>query len=56
MSPKQFYERMLEIPKKYYYDDEATHMYMDELMCELLAELGYGDGVKVFEETQKWYS
>ena len=37
-------------------DPEGQHDEMDKLMCELLRELGYGDGVDVFERQEKWYS
>jgi len=37
-------------------DKEDLHKGMDRLMCMLLSELGYTDGVEVFENTPKWYS
>ena len=37
-------------------DPEGRHDEMDKLMCKLLRELGYGDGVDVFERQEKWYS
>lgn len=39
-----------------YRDEEDIHYDMDNLMCEVLTELGYGDGVKVFRNEPKWYS
>lgn len=45
MDPHEFYER-----------EEVCHCEMDDLMCQVLTELGYGDGVKVFDETPKWYA
>lgn len=35
---------------------EMAHILADELMCKLLRELGYGEGVDIFEEMYKWYS
>ncbi len=37
-------------------DKEIAHIEADDLMCELLTELGYGEAVKIFEEMEKWYS
>ena len=37
-------------------DEEVSHREADKLMCRLLTELGYGDGVKHFEEMRKWYA
>lgn len=37
-------------------DTEMAHIHADELMCELLRELGYGEGVDIFEKMSKWYS
>lgn len=35
---------------------EEMHIDMDDLMCNLLIELGYGDGIEVFKNTNKWYA
>lgn len=37
-------------------DTEMAHILADELMCKLLRELGYGEGVDIFEKMDKWYS
>ena len=37
-------------------DTEMAHILADELMCKLLRELGYGEGVDIFEQMDKWYS
>lgn len=37
-------------------DVEVCHERMDELMCELLRDIGYKDGVDIFENTSKWYA
>ena len=39
-----------------YYDEEVAHMQMDDLMSDLLRQLGYGEGIDIFENTNKWYS
>lgn len=37
-------------------DIEYRHIAMDNFMCDVLEELGYADGVKVFHNTNLWYS
>jgi hypothetical protein len=36
-------------------ESEAQHQ-ADQLMSRILDELGYGEGVAVFEEVEKWYA
>ena len=54
MSPEEFCDRMKKILDDH--DLESAHSDADELMCEVLRQLGYGDGVKVFELADKWYA
>jgi hypothetical protein len=60
VSPKEFKRRMREIwkPERGWrgVDTETAHMRADDLMCELLESLGYGDGVTVFKSEPKWYA
>ena len=56
LTPEEFWLKMCTIITENDGYEEYTHIYMDELMCELLRELGYGKGVDVFENTPKWYS
>lgn len=56
MTPKEFKIKMQEIKDAPKSDIESIHVAMDELMCELLVKLGYKAGVKVFEETDKWWA
>lgn len=37
------------------YDVESLHVDMDNLLCEVLTNLGYGEGVKIFKAAPKWY-
>lgn len=39
-----------------YYDEEDCHFEMDVLMSDLLISLGYGEGVEIFNNTDKWYA
>lgn len=54
MEPKEFTERMKQIKEGG--DIEIRHSDADNLMCEVLADLGYEEGVKIFEEMSKWYA
>ena len=37
-------------------DPECSHVYMDDMMCDLLKQLGYGEAIEVFRHTEKWYA
>lgn len=37
-------------------DQEYSHVIMDGLMVDMLLQLGYGEGAKIFKETGKWYA
>lgn len=37
-------------------DPEQGHVDADDLMCEVLRQLGYGDGVTVYVAMTKWYA
>jgi hypothetical protein len=61
MTPEEFEKRMRECfppppDKGRGYDKEVAHGNADQLMCDLLTELGYGKGVEVFENADKWYA
>ncbi len=54
VTPKEFETSMKKIAIEH--DPETFHEYADDLMCAVLNGLGYEDGVKIFQETEKWYS
>lgn len=54
MTPQEFKERMEHIATVG--DIEEGHAEADRLMCELLRELGYKDGVVVYDAMNKWYA
>ena len=37
-------------------DCESSHIQADKLMCSLLTELGYGEGIEIFKNADKWYA
>lgn len=53
MSPAQFAAQMKQCT---YESQDVGHINMDELMCDLLESLGYGEGVEIFKNSPKWYS
>ncbi len=54
MTPKEFLFKMRKI--RTYYDTENRHIEADKLMCEILSDLGYGDGIAIFKTMIKWYT
>lgn len=56
MTPEEFADKMEAIRDDPNGDTESDHAKADDLMCELLRSLGYGDGVKIFEAMEKWYA
>jgi hypothetical protein len=54
MTPQEFAEKMKAIDEAG--DIEVSHVKADELLCEVLRELGYAEGVKIFSEMDKWYA
>jgi len=59
MNPEEFKKKMKEIQIEYEcitHDTEEVHIKMDKLMCEVLENLGYKEGIEIFNNTPKWYS
>lgn len=61
ITPAEFEDRMREISTKVTdafvdYHEEEAHIDADELMCNVLKDLGYTKGVEIFEQMPKWYS
>lgn len=54
MTREEFRNRMQTIADKR--DTEGGHVEADKLMCELLKDFGYGEGVDIFEKMDKWYA
>jgi hypothetical protein len=54
MTPDEFKARMEEV--LLVGSCEYRHEDADDLMCEVLRSLGYGDGVDIFEKMEKWYA
>ena len=56
MDKQKFKEAMENIFPDDGYDTEGAHGMADDLMCQLLEELGYEEGVKIFKNAEKWYA
>ena len=56
MTPEEFQIKMQEIKNNYGGDEEAFHGKADDLLCEVLIELGYKNGVEIFKNSDKWYA
>ncbi len=54
ITPEEFASRLKELANMG--DIETAHAEADELMEEILTQLGYGEGIKVFEAMDKWYA
>lgn len=54
MTPSEFAVELRRIEEKYDGDPEAAHARADDLLCEVLISLGYGEGVGVFGCMRKW--
>lgn len=50
------FEKAKEIIKEHGKDEEALHSELDSLLCDILEQEGYGDLVKLFYESPKWYA
>jgi hypothetical protein len=48
--------KMKEIGEKYGNDEEVCHGLADDLLCQILNDLGYNDIVEEFEKLPKWYA
>ena len=55
-TPEQFRDEMQKIREEIGGDVEVAHACMDDVLCRVLMELGYRDGVAIFDEQDKWYA
>ena len=51
----EFNEKMKYISENQWRIGEC-HIEMDIEMCRILKKLGFGKGIEIFEDTEKWYS
>lgn len=56
MTPEEFANKMRNIIVELGEDRDYLHRAMDRCMCDLLRELGYGEGIDIFDNQPKWYA
>lgn len=56
MTPESFTNAMKTIHDYFGDYSRIGHEAMDDLMCSVLSNLGFGDGIDVFYSTDKFYS
>jgi len=54
MTPEEFAKKMKDIAGLG--DPEEKHIAADDLMRQLLRQLGYGEGVDIFKDMDIWYA
>ncbi len=56
MTPEEFATQMKKISDHYYNDPEVAHSHADTLLCKVLIQLGYKEGVGTYGDITKWYA
>jgi len=56
ISPRAFANIMERLHDSLAHDTETQHYVMDQIICEVLIDLGYEEGVRIFKDTKKWYA
>ena len=51
----EYVEKMKECVKMSH-DPEMAHSLADDLLCDFLEKLGYGELTDIFNDVQKWYA
>ena len=49
-------EAILKLKEAANLGEEEGHIVADDVLCELLVSLGYGDVVDAYESIHKWYT
>ena len=55
MTPQEFSERMREIFPPEGYDPSGAHEVADRLMVDVLIDLGYQEGARVYLDADRYY-
>ena len=56
MTRTEAIEQLRELARLSKGDAEGPHADADEVLCDLLKALGYGDVVAEYEKVEKWYA
>jgi len=52
----EYLQRMKEIKEKHGHDKEISHGLADDLLCDILEDLGYKDVVEEYKKLPKYYA
>lgn len=52
----KYLKRMNEVKQRYADDEEVAHCLADEILCDLLINLGYIELVSEYNDVDKWYA
>ena len=56
MDSQEFAKRMREIADLRDENEESKHIRADALLCDALIQLGYEEGVEIYDSIDKWYA
>ena len=56
MTKEEALEKLAEFKKESEVYMEEAHIHADEVLCQFLTSLGYGDVAQAFDEFPKWYA
>lgn len=56
ITPELFKKDMEEIERKHGDDTQDFHEVSDQYIIFVLKELGYGEGIEIFERHERWYA
>lgn len=59
MTPEEFKQAMADAYRYWReveHDQEYVHCIMDGIICDLLRDLGYSEGIDIFDNAPKWYA
>lgn len=55
-TPEEFKTEMKKILEQYEDDEEMFHVAADNYICSVMETLGFEEGIKIFENADKWYA
>lgn len=55
-TPEEFKNEMKKILERYEDDEELFHIAADDYICSVMEMLGFEEGIKIFENADKWYA
>lgn len=53
---KKLNDKYVKLLKKIHGDTEVNHIEADDLLCNLLVDLGYQEVVDAYDKIDKWYA